>query len=492
MEPFAKAFDQLRREYLADGADRLMEIRTDADRYRAGDREALGALRTRFHRLVGSGGSYGFPEISSAARDVERWLSQDPPPAPGDVDWLDDAVDRLAVLFTEAERLLRAAAGDSNARLAVLAGGDDETVEELRDALLGAGFTVRCLPADARPDDVARPEAAQIVVLMARGSGTYGAAAAWSAAPAPVPRTVVLIEGATPVDRLRAAVAGAELVLPEARAASELARLAQRHVLTSAARFVAVLADDEDTRGGQLAEGLAGLGMEVRRAATSDLARQHLELSVPDLVVASATLPEGGGRALARLLRQDPRCVSVPVVLMGALSNEDRLAALREGVDEVMTGARPASSTVEELRARAERGRRVRELIRRDPLTGTLNDSAFQAELDHAVQLAQRDGRPLTVLRIVVEDLDEVNAEHGVAIGDRLLAHAAAVIRATVRQSDIVGRRGGRTFDVILRGSAPGGAKVIETKLRSMLDDHPYETRDGGRIAVKVTLRAEG
>jgi diguanylate cyclase (GGDEF)-like protein len=352
---------------------------------------------------------------------------------------------------------------------------------------MAAGFTVRCLPADARPDDVARPEAAQIVVLMARGSGTYGAAAAWSAAPAPVPRTVVLIEGATPVDRLRAAVAGAELVLPDARAASELARLAQRHVLTSAARFVAVLADDEEARGGQLAEGLAGLGMEVRRAATSDLARQHLELSVPDLVVASATLPEGGGRALARLLRQDPRCVSVPVVLMGALSNDDRLAALREGVDEVMTGARPASSTVEELRARAERGRRVRELIRRDPLTGTLNDSAFQAELDHAVQLAQRDGRPLTVLRIVVEDLDEVNAEHGVAIGDRLLAHAAAVIRATVRQSDIVGRRGGRTFDVILRGSAPAGAKVIETKLRSMLDEHPYETRDGGRIAVKVT-----
>ncbi len=488
MEPFAKAFDQLRREYLADGAERLTEIRADADRYRSGDIEALAALRTRFHRLVGSGGSYGFPEISSAAREVERWLLREPPPAPLDVDWLDDAVDRLAVLFTEAERLLRAAAGDSHARLAVLAGTDAAMTDELRDILVAAGFTVRCLPPDARPDDVARPEAAQIVVLMARGSGTYSAAAAWSAAPAPVPRTLVLLEGTIPVDRLRAAVAGAELVLPEARAASELARLAQRHVLTSASRFVAVLADDDESRATQLAEGLTALGMEVRRAETSDMARQHLELSVPDLVVASATFPEGGGRALARLLRQDPRCVSVPVVLMGALSSEDRLAALREGVDEVMTGARPASSTVEELRARAERGRRVRELIRRDPLTGALNDSAFQAELDHAMQLAQRDGRPLTVLRVIVEELDQVNATYGQATGDRLLAHAAAVIRATVRQSDVVGRRGGRRFDVILRGSAPSGARVIETKLRNMLADHPYETRDGGRIVVKVEM----
>lgn len=491
MEPFAKAFDQLRREYLSEGANRLSEIRADADRYRVGEPDALAALRTRFHRLVGSGGSYGFPEISSAAREVERWLAQDPPPAPLDVDWLDDAVDRLAVLFTEAERLLRGVAGDSGARLAIVAGTDERTTEELRDVLAAAGFTVRCLPADARPDDVARPEAAQVVALMARGAGTYAAAAAWSAAPAPVPRTVVLIEGATPVDRLRAAVAGAELVLAEGRAASELARLAQRHVLTSAARFVAVLADDDEARSTQLADGLAGLGMEVRRAASAGMAQQHLELSVPDLVVASATLPDGGGRALARLVRQDPRCASVPVVLMGALSNEDRLAALREGVDEVMTGARPASGTLEELRARAERGRRVRELIRRDPLTGALNDSAFQAELDHALLLAQRDGRPLTVLRVVVEGLDDVNTAYDHATGDRLLAHAAAVIRATVRQSDLVGRRGGRTFEVILRGSAPGGAKVIETKLRSMLADHPYETRDGGRIAVKVTLSAK-
>jgi diguanylate cyclase (GGDEF)-like protein len=490
MEPFAKAFDQLRREYLAEGATRLTEIRADADRYRAGEPAALGALRTRFHRLVGSGGSYGFPEISSAAREAERWLSRNPPPAPLETDWLDDAVDRLAVLFTEAEHLLRAAVGESGTRLAVVAGPDGELAEDLREILSSAGFTVRFLPIDARPDDVARPETAQIVVLIGRGSGSYAAAAAWSSAAAPVPRTVVLIEEAIPVDRLRAAVAGVELVLPVERAATELARLAQRHVLTSAPRFVAVLADDDETRGSALAEGLLSQGMEVRRAATTDAARQHLDLSVPDLVVASASLPEGGGRALARLVRQDPRCVSVPVVLMGAVSEEDRLAALREGVDEVMTGARTTSATAQELRARAERGRRVRELIRRDPLTGALDDPAFRAELDQAVFLARRDGRPLTLLLVVVEELDEVNARHGHAIGDRLLAHVAAVLRATVRQSDIVGRRGGRTFAVILRGSAPEGAGVIATKLRSMLADHPYETRDGGTLPVRVTLKS--
>jgi diguanylate cyclase (GGDEF)-like protein len=487
MEPFAKAFDQLRREYLTEAATRLSELREDTDRFRDGDPDALNALRTRFHRLVGSGGSYGFPEISSVARDAERRLGAVPPPAPLEADWLDDVIDRLAVLFTEAEQLLRTDLEGS--RLAVIAGPDGDLSDDLRDALAGAGFGVRKLPADARPDDIARPEAAQIVVLMARGPSTYTAAAAWSSAPAPVPRAVVLVE-TTPVDRLRAAVAGVEMVLPVERAPIELARLAQRHVMNSAPRYVAILADDDAARAAALAEGLSALGMEVRRAGTSEGAQAHLDLAIPDLVVASATLPEGGGRSLTRLVRQDPRCVAVPVVLLGALSPEDRLAALREGVDEVLTGSKATTATVQELRARAERGRRVRELVRRDPLTGALTDAAFRAELDHARELAVRDKRPLAVLTVSVKDLEAVNARHGTATGDLLLAHAVAIIRATVRQSDLVGRRGGRSFDVLLRGSTAEGATKIASKLEAMFADHPYEMRDGGIVRVGVGIVA--
>lgn len=488
MEPFAKAFDQLRRDYLAEAGTRLTEIRGDVDRFRAGAPDGLSTLRTHFHRLVGSGGSYGFPEISSSAREAERWLARNPSPAPDEADWLDDAVDRLAVLFSAAERLLRPDAGGASNRLAIVSAPNGALADEVREILTDAGFTVRHLPVDARPGDVARPESAQIVVLLAGGTDTYTAAEAWSAAAAPIPRTVVMVEDQGPVDRLRAAVAGVELVLPVERVVSEVARLAQRHVLTSAPQLVAVLADDDEDRGNALAEGLAALGMEVRRAATTDGASEHLDLSVPDLVLASATLPPGGGRALARLVRQDPRCVSVPVVLMGAISADDRLAALREGVDEVMIGARPAQGAAHELRVRAERARRVRELIRRDPVTGALDDAAFRAELDHAVLLARRDRRPLSMLLVTVEDLADINARQGTAAGDRMLAHVAALIRATVRQSDLVGRRGGGAFTVLLRGAAQDGAKVVVTKLRHMMADHPHESRDGGTLPVKVRL----
>ena len=42
----------------------------------AGEPTAAAALRTRFHRLAGSGGSYGFPEMSAVARELERGLDR--------------------------------------------------------------------------------------------------------------------------------------------------------------------------------------------------------------------------------------------------------------------------------------------------------------------------------------------------------------------------------------------------------------------------------
>jgi hypothetical protein len=62
-------------EYLASLPDRLEELRADVAGLRAGKLDAGPALKVRLHRLAGSGGSYGFVQISSLAREAERWLS---------------------------------------------------------------------------------------------------------------------------------------------------------------------------------------------------------------------------------------------------------------------------------------------------------------------------------------------------------------------------------------------------------------------------------
>lgn len=95
------ALQELRREYLLEAPARLAQLRREIAAFRAGEPDAITALRTHFHRLAGSGGSYGFSEISEIARGMGGWLTASPPPDRAAAE-LDDAVDRLARAFDRA------------------------------------------------------------------------------------------------------------------------------------------------------------------------------------------------------------------------------------------------------------------------------------------------------------------------------------------------------------------------------------------------------
>jgi diguanylate cyclase (GGDEF)-like protein/PAS domain S-box-containing protein len=116
---------------------------------------------------------------------------------------------------------------------------------------------------------------------------------------------------------------------------------------------------------------------------------------------------------------------------------------------------------------------RTRELHHRadhDALTGLLNRAAFERSLHQSFALAHGMG---THSALVVVDLDRfkaVNDAGGHAAGDAVLRHVAAVMRRSVRPSDVVGRLGGDEFAVLLNDCDPERAMVIATRLRDALN----------------------
>lgn len=101
-DPVDRAFQALQLEYLASIPTRLEELRSDIAGFRAGTAGAEASLKVRLHRLAGSGGSYGFVDLSSIARDAERWLAGHPSSA--EADQLEAIVERLARASAEAGR----------------------------------------------------------------------------------------------------------------------------------------------------------------------------------------------------------------------------------------------------------------------------------------------------------------------------------------------------------------------------------------------------
>ena len=102
------ALRALRAEYLFEAPERVRELSAALGRLRARDTSALEDLERYFHRLAGSGGSYGFPEITERSRTAEhaiaRLAAEARPLRREDFDVLEAHVLSVAEAFQMAQR----------------------------------------------------------------------------------------------------------------------------------------------------------------------------------------------------------------------------------------------------------------------------------------------------------------------------------------------------------------------------------------------------
>ena len=71
-DPLAGVMRGLRAEYLGEAPERVRDLSAALGRLRTGEFGALDELQRHFHRLAGSGGSYGFPLITDRSRAAEH------------------------------------------------------------------------------------------------------------------------------------------------------------------------------------------------------------------------------------------------------------------------------------------------------------------------------------------------------------------------------------------------------------------------------------
>jgi diguanylate cyclase (GGDEF)-like protein len=100
-----------------------------------------------------------------------------------------------------------------------------------------------------------------------------------------------------------------------------------------------------------------------------------------------------------------------------------------------------------------------------DGLTGLLNHRAVQDRLEAEISRANREGRPLAVLMIDIDQFKQINDTHGHLTGDRTLQEVSKCLRRSVRLSDHVGRYGGDEFLIVLPGAEQGEALIAAERI---------------------------
>ncbi len=122
-----------------------------------------------------------------------------------------------------------------------------------------------------------------------------------------------------------------------------------------------------------------------------------------------------------------------------------------------------------------------------DPLTGCLNHGAMRERLAEEIARARRQGTPLAVTILDLDDFKRVNDTYGHPTGDALLRHVAEALRAEYRSFDQVARYGGDEFVVILPNVRGPRADIAAARALTVLREIHITRPDGGHEGITVS-----
>jgi diguanylate cyclase (GGDEF)-like protein len=159
-------------------------------------------------------------------------------------------------------------------------------------------------------------------------------------------------------------------------------------------------------------------------------------------------------------------------------------ASVRRAIWVLLGEARNLRNDLERTRGLL---RDAEEAVDRDHLLPLLNRRAFGRELARQIAFASRYATPASLIYIDLDGLKLANDTYGHAGGDAVLAHFSAILLATLRSSDLVGRLGGDEFGIILLHADERQAQSTCMRIAELAADKPLEWQ-GTNIPIPFTF----
>jgi diguanylate cyclase (GGDEF)-like protein len=130
----------------------------------------------------------------------------------------------------------------------------------------------------------------------------------------------------------------------------------------------------------------------------------------------------------------------------------------------------------------------LRQLALTDSQTLAYNRRYLLPRLRQEMERAQRGGEPLSLLLIDLDHFKRVNDRHGHAAGDTVLAAFADRVRSCVRAVDVMFRRGGEEFVLLMPATDEHHARVVAERVRTRLAEEPLQVRSGLSLHQTVSI----
>jgi diguanylate cyclase (GGDEF)-like protein len=233
-------------------------------------------------------------------------------------------------------------------------------------------------------------------------------------------------------------------------------------------------------------------GVDVRRYSSASEALSLIADQPPDLVLVDYILPEMNGTTFIRYFRSLPRCTAVPIIMITATGERDKLyEALEAGATDFLT--KPPDRV--ELIARVRNFLKMRSIERQlfrlahfDELTGLANRRHFIAEFEMVTSLCRQMGQSLSFAIFDVDHFKRINDTYGHSMGDEALRRLAGTCMQFCPSDYLVARLGGEEFGLLMPGVGHNEALLDCDSLRQAVAATIIETPNGQGIPLTISV----
>ncbi|MDO3384719.1 diguanylate cyclase [Gilvimarinus sp. SDUM040013] len=457
---------KLRAEYGAHLPVELAKIAGDASKLsEIDDAKLLQELHRRLHKLAGSAGSFGFPNLSQRARELElaiqEWLNVGAP----------DAITRSQIISnlanlesgiaeptdTHGRPEGHSAHGPDKRRNTVYVVEDDHHLaREVEAALISFGYDVHHFDQlkDAESAILSRRPDFLIVDVVFEGEQELGPQSiARLQGAVDDPLSVIFISSHDDFETYLSAVrAGAIGYFVKPLDIAEVIDCLESHLnLSQSASYRVLIVDDDELLARHYKLVLEAAGMMVEVVNDPRQVLTAMDSFHPEVVLLDLNLPTCRGYELAQLIRLNPAWLRVAIAYLSSEQDEQAQAfAIRHGGEDFLTKPISDLRLVSAVSVRAARARQLSDAIDRDSLTGLLKHSRIKEQVNIELQRAARQNKPVSVAMIDLDHFKKVNDTYGHPVGDKVIRALSQLLRQRLRKTDSIGRYGGEEFVAVL------------------------------------------
>ncbi len=496
---FADQVEELRRRYAAALPEKTSEVRQHWGKFSSasGDEDAGREMVALLHRLAGSGGTFGFPEISQYSRILEALVADlvaaGARPEIAQREQVEELLGDLerAAQSTPLPFVAPALTPDGEEKRPdlLIADADSAYAETLAEQLGNFGYRVRVCHSGLELSAAATesPPLLGLLDLDLEGSlsGVFLAIRINAESARPIP-WFFLSKRDDLEARLRAIHAGGRAYFLKPVSLPDLLQALDDFTKSEQVEPYRVLIVEDDTAMARYSQFvLAQAGLEVRLLDRADAFLDTVSDFKPELVLMDLYLGNTIGTDLAQVLEQHDGYQNLPVVFLSAERDEKvRFDALEKGADNFLVKPINPTYLVQAIRSRVRRARQVGALVHRDGLTHLMNHRAIMSRMAVEVKRCQREGQPLSLSVIDIDRFKPVNDTHGHAVGDRVLQALSRMLMQRLRESDLIGRYGGEEFVVLLPNTTPAEALRVMDEVRGHFARVRHRSNEGVEFSV--------